>query len=284
MASDRQSRQAGSRPTTGGGERMTRATDDPAVNGRQFQAPIRNRYFYGKLLDSYHFERETGYLNRKRWLINRLVNGWGVVCGLDVVSAERHEHLFVQPGVAIDKAGREIIVPSPSRHVEIPSKVVEEAAETESADRHGWKKRRTTVHLVLCYHECLIEPTPAMTTECNGAERCEPGAVAERYRLEFRPGPAPRVPMACHEYDFPDVVSRRGIEYRLLAEWVTRACPEVPKDPCIPLANIRVWGEDRPGCGRDDIDIAVRPIVYSNDVLFLLLLSLLEEPEHRRTK
>ena len=82
-----------------------------ADDGGQLRSPVRNRYFYGKLLDTHHFELETAYLNHKRWLINRLVHGWGVVCGLDVNSARPHEAITVGPGMALDKCGREIIVP-----------------------------------------------------------------------------------------------------------------------------------------------------------------------------
>jgi len=39
---------------------------------------VRNRYFYGKLLDVFHFELEQNYLNAKRWLLTRLVTGYGV--------------------------------------------------------------------------------------------------------------------------------------------------------------------------------------------------------------
>lgn len=46
--------------------------------------PVRNKFFYGKLLDVLHLELETDYLNGKRWLLNRLVTGCGVVCGLNV--------------------------------------------------------------------------------------------------------------------------------------------------------------------------------------------------------
>ncbi len=42
----------------------------------------RNRYFYGKLLTVRDFEVEQRYHSGKRALLNRLVHGAGVVCGL----------------------------------------------------------------------------------------------------------------------------------------------------------------------------------------------------------
>ena len=38
------------------------------------RAPVRNNYFYGKLLDVFHLEMEQEYFNAKRHLLNRLAN------------------------------------------------------------------------------------------------------------------------------------------------------------------------------------------------------------------
>ncbi len=81
----------------------------------------RNNYYYGKLLTVRDYEDEQCYFNEKRWLINRMVNGWGVVCGLDVeripISKGPCEEIkydetkvLVKPGLAIDCCGREILV------------------------------------------------------------------------------------------------------------------------------------------------------------------------------
>ena len=42
----------------------------------------RNNYYYGKLMTVRDFLDEQRYFNEKRWLINRMISGWGVVCGL----------------------------------------------------------------------------------------------------------------------------------------------------------------------------------------------------------
>src|SRR6476620_8900546 len=81
---------------------------------------VRNRYFYGKMLDVLHFEMEQDYSNSKRWLLNRLVTGYGVVCGLDVQPAPEGRAVVVTSGVAIDRAGREIVVPRTSPPIDIP--------------------------------------------------------------------------------------------------------------------------------------------------------------------
>ena len=48
------------------------------------ETPERNRYFYGKLLDEASLRMEQSYFNQKRWMMNRLGLGSGVLCGLQV--------------------------------------------------------------------------------------------------------------------------------------------------------------------------------------------------------
>src|SRR5262249_52570807 len=81
-------------------------------------APVRNKYFYGKLLDVYHLELEQQYFTNKRWLLNRLVTGPGVVCGLRVELTDAG--VVILPGLAIDRCGREIIVAQPSKPQPLP--------------------------------------------------------------------------------------------------------------------------------------------------------------------
>lgn len=68
----------------------------------------RNRYFYGKLLTVRDFQMEQEYFNGKRFLMNRLVDGSGVVCGLQLKASR--DKVILSPGVAIDKSGKEIVV------------------------------------------------------------------------------------------------------------------------------------------------------------------------------
>lgn len=72
----------------------------------------RNEYFYGKLMSVNDFQIEQKYMNDKRRLINRLLHGCGVVCGLSVVQIDDCT-LSLEAGVALDFTGREIVVAVP---------------------------------------------------------------------------------------------------------------------------------------------------------------------------
>ncbi|MFH0957129.1 MAG: hypothetical protein V1897_00340, partial [Pseudomonadota bacterium] len=70
----------------------------------------RNRYFYGKLLTVRDFETEQNYFRGKDALINRIIHGGGIACGLEVTIQEDEPTIDISPGVAIDCCGREIVV------------------------------------------------------------------------------------------------------------------------------------------------------------------------------
>jgi hypothetical protein len=136
--------------------------------------------------------------------------------------------------------------------------------------------------VLICYHECESDPMPILAGDCGNAQPCAPSTIREQYKIAFKEGCAPPISFECR---IPEVASRRRIDYAALARWVSGTCPAPQEEPCIPLANIRLEGEHGHRCKPENIDITIRPIVYTNDLLFDLLLALLTDtPEHRRGK
>jgi hypothetical protein len=74
----------------------------------------RNRYFTGKYMTAREFWIDQKYFLSRHRLHNRLLHGWGIVCGLQVKPHPREEcadrWVIVTPGIAIDCCGREIIL------------------------------------------------------------------------------------------------------------------------------------------------------------------------------
>jgi hypothetical protein len=227
------------------------------------QRPVRNRYFFGKKLDVQHFELEQSYFNAKRWLLNRLVSGVGVVCGLNVVWAEpgKHEAILVKPGLAIDKWGRETIVVNDSA----PVKVAPPAPGSTNPDEENF------IYICIHYLECGADPVPTLIGECDGGQRCMPDSIQERYKISVRPGKAPELLNRCR---VPDLIRNDTgeIDYDVMARWVSESCPRCPDDPCIPLAELEFDANGH--C--INLDITVRPIVYTNDLLFEMILAMTE--------
>jgi hypothetical protein len=261
---------------------------------RSFTRP---RYFHGQLLGVHHFELQQTYDKCKQWMLNRLVSGFGVVCGLDVQVGDDDHSIVVMPGLALDRRGHEIVVPAQSRKVPLQPKSTPATtqdgtsgdASGGSGDGSGYSDTKNGrnegnggcdddwVHLVICYAECTTSPEPVLGGGCETSERCSPGAVREGYALRLDPGRAPEIPV---DSSIPNLMKGNTVNYRALAEWVSAPCDR-PVDTCVTLANIRLPSGDtrvEPG----DIDISVRPIVYSLDLLWELALALSHDTQNRR--
>ena len=148
-----------------------------------FGSPRRNHYFYSKLLDVPHLEMEQGYGRELRHLLNRTSLGAGVLCGLGV--GAREGLLRVLPGVAVDAAGREIVVPEPFT-------VDPWRAGTGCGPEHATEPldpdTRHEVTLCLAYHECLADWSPVHVSDCDPGPRSAPGTVVESFRAGVHEG------------------------------------------------------------------------------------------------
>jgi hypothetical protein len=246
---------------------------------------MQTRYFYGQRLDVRHFESEQNYVRGKLWMLNRLVHGFGVVCGLDVTLGDDRKSVVVQPGLALDKAGREIVVPCPTARLAIPAAEPEPApppgtappstdVPKECCDDHNW------VTVCVCFHACESDPEPVLAGSCDTTQKCAPGAIRERYKVIVKPGKVPPIRV---DGSIPDLLLGNRINYPALARWVSKPCPCVPDDTCIPLANVHRL----PAAGTietTDIDITIRPVVYGNDLLYEMILALTgADPQNRRS-
>lgn len=245
-----------------------------------FDELVRNRYYYGKMMDVYSFELETNYFLSVQRMLNRLVTGYGVICGLDVIKVKKENCIRISSGAAIDCLGRLVIVPETSRALAIPEHLLpgqkSRQVIQEKIARDECQSYEECIHVGLCYHECDSDPSPVLSGDCEGWGSCEAGAVRERYRVEFHAGEAKRPTMG--DTQLEDLVSRGRINYKELATWVTKECPTPQRDCCVPLANICLSLEDDKFVfTQDDIDITIRPIVYSNVLLRDLLNALLSE-------
>jgi hypothetical protein len=164
----------------------------------------RLRYFHGRALSALDLRREQAFHLEKDRLRNRLLHGWGIVCGLGVEIVPEPERdpcdegparltVLIDPGAAIDCDGNEIVVRRP-REVTIESLLRDNEVEE-------LRKEAATVYLTLCFHEELIDPArPLLTAGCEPVPECEYGRVCETYRIcatTTRPDPGPACEPCC---------------------------------------------------------------------------------------
>lgn len=257
---------------------------------RLLREPRRNKYFYGKRLDVQHFQMEQDYGKLKQWLLNRLTLGKGVLCGLDVSLSDGR--VCVEPGVAIDGLGREIIVPL--RYCLEPVVIDAGCCELHhpqpapgNAPAPGPARAVDGLFtLWLCYRECLTDHQPVLVSACGTRDECAAGTIVETFCLKFADGMAPPLedPDWCARLwgagdaplptDLPAEVqaaARAAMDSKrhLLCELFDEHCDPAEGDPCVPLALVQVKD------GQLALEeCLVRPCIYSNQRLLDLILCL----------
>ena len=258
--------------------------------------PVRNRYFYGKLLDADHLELEQRYFLERERLINRLTLGAGVLCGLGVEAGDGN--VVVSPGVAIDGLGREIVVERPV------------TVDPWALGENGHRATADLVVLLLCYHECEAEPAPVLVADCELREECVPSVVRERFLLraiafdEWKPS-GPDVPcevlrgkadggagglIGSHIPPIrvrgePEVAPAAGDRLPFTPHDLLRAAlfrhlpaPCAVGPECVPLGLVlRITQGD--ATAYTAFDFLARTTIYSNSVLLELILCLAERIE-----
>ncbi|MCM1495487.1 MAG: hypothetical protein NC089_06775 [Bacteroides sp.] len=125
----------------------------------------RNRYFYGKLLSVEDFQREQSYMNHKRRLLNRLLYGPGILCGMQVIEVDP-ESISIEMGVALDGFGREVVLEQPVlKRLSVLDGFQEHCVENENSG---------VLYLCIEYKEEETEPV-----HCIGASGNEAGNPLE---------------------------------------------------------------------------------------------------------
>ena len=152
----------------------------------KLKQPKSVKFFSGQLLNLADFELEKNYFNEKRHLLNRVIHGSGIVCGLEVKSVElTTESCICGPegnmetisrwiadisnGVALDCLGREIIVSKSDRYI------------ISGKDPH---QLSNNFGLYIKRKDHLTNPVPSVhVTSCD--EACCYSRITEDFELVF---------------------------------------------------------------------------------------------------
>jgi hypothetical protein len=160
----------------------------------------RNRYFTGKFMAARDFQAEQDYFLSRHRLHNRLLHGWGIVCGLEVKHHPDKERrpgsecalrwVIVNAGVAVDCCGRELTLPAQTAfELPLPRKRwdSDDAQQNNQSDNAppDENEMREPFLLVLRYGEEEVEQVPALFAEddCDPARK-QANRVREKARLD----------------------------------------------------------------------------------------------------
>ena len=142
----------------------------------------RNTYFNGKLLTERDFADEQAYLVGKDRLHNAMLHGEGTVCGLSVTAhpneACRRRYLVLEPGMALDCCGREIVV-TQRTVIDVDALIADQGLVLDPGSEQDLFVR-------VCYDECGDERVPLILPDCACADGdTAPNRIRESFRVSL---------------------------------------------------------------------------------------------------
>jgi hypothetical protein len=130
----------------------------------------RNNYFFGKQFTVRDLQQEQSYFNDKRHLINRMVLGWGVVCGSMFTGIGKSASWWLDQAWLWTCCGHEIVV-CENQYLSF---------DKNDDDCCLDDKQRPQGKFVLCleYHECNSEPIDFPAAGCDEKVRLSTTALS----------------------------------------------------------------------------------------------------------
>jgi hypothetical protein len=198
----------------------------------------RTRYFDGQLLAASDLAQDQLYFREKARRHNRMLHGWGVVCGLDVGGRPGTSDVVVAPGYAIDATGEEILIER-----EVTFDLCKEDRDgnavspcSDAADdpsRGAVQVDRTPdqpLYVAVGYAECYESPVPLAAGGSEGTT--ELSRVRESYAVKV----LTELPAT---YSLPTAsVRARRLGRAKPERQMSRACPEPPSEPWVIIADV----------------------------------------------
>lgn len=256
---------------------MSATTCKPGLFGLE-----RVRYYPRQLITADDMTQEQDYLRQRDRRHNRMLHGWGAVCGLVVEPAPDATHSWqvrVCPGYAVGPQGDEITVPD-----KVLFDLASGACEHEPCQPWPCPPSATAgaghiappVYLAIRHAECDSRPVRVHPLGCGCDEMlCEYSRVRDDYELKVLPElPASHVQQAALDLAW----------FATLKQWASSqqrgpvpvpACAPCHEDPWVVIARITLPPQPTTPLAAGNIDYLGRRALYSVQNLHLLALATL---------
>ena len=139
-------------------------------NNKQYHIVSRNNYFLGKLMTARDFFAEQEYFNSRRRLISKFMFGAGIIAGMSIFLVD-DKSFSLEPGLAIDYYGREIIVDQTCVRKLNLIKGFEDI------------KDKSEIYICIKYKEFLDESTFSVTSASNAENDKQFNRIKESFEL-----------------------------------------------------------------------------------------------------
>jgi hypothetical protein len=212
----------------------------------------RPRYFSGQLLGEADLTQEQLYFREKARRHNRMLHGWGIVCGLHIRTSATDGELRVEPGYALDPYGDEIVVEdevtvdicSEDDDGNAVSPCPEDDDDQRDRVRKEWLPGRP-LYLVIRYAECGTRPVPVgESMEYSRMRESFAVKVLTELPMSYRQPSPSREP---DSHPCPDSLAEPWV---ILAEVVLDSNLKVSKVDCVRHQRQVAFGQPRSD-GRD---------------------------------
>jgi hypothetical protein len=209
------------------------------------------RYFPRQLLTADDMRTEQAYFRQKQRRHNRLLHGWGVVCGLEVVADPATGPLVVNvcPGYALGPCGDEIYLADPFKldltHCTRPAgdpcvpKPAAAALAGAAADP------QPTLIVRIRYAECPTRPMRTLPAGCGCDETaCEYSRIRDGFEIQCIQKSALAAPLAAAPLAAAVPVAAvapvgKAAPAGKAAAAALTGCPPCPDDPWLLLASVQ---------------------------------------------
>jgi len=207
--------------------------------GSDLVALERTRYFPRQLIEPDDLTQDQVYFREKARRHNRMLHGWGIVCGAGVTGGDEPCKVTVKPGYVLGPYGDEIVI---DREV-----VFDACAEGTAVDPCGgvdpWcsdvRTRRApgeTLYLAIRATECATRPVRVTSCGCG----CEDSSCEySRVRDSFELAALSELPETYADFeDEPSLAGFMRIFQAFSCLGGPRACPPCPSSPWVILADL----------------------------------------------
>lgn len=212
---------------------------DLAVTDRICEGNIpsleRTRFFPRQLVTPDDLTQDQIYFRDKHRRHNRMLHGWGVVCGARVKAGKERCQVVVEHGYILGPYGDEIVIPEDITFdvcKEDPDGNVFSACGEPSdpwcRDVRAERRPNQVYYLAVRYDECRTRPVTAHAAACGCSE---PGCEYSRIRDSFSLKVLSELPNSHRDMQPPNLSQA----FRCTQG---RSCPPCPEEPWVILADL----------------------------------------------
>jgi hypothetical protein len=206
-------------------------------------ATERTRFFPGQMVGPDDFSQDQDYFRARMRRHNRLLHGWGIVCGASVAQTKKPCEVVVSSGFILGPQGDEILIEGDTT-VNLCAEDIDGNAPNDCVPADPWcsdvqvtRPANTTLYLAIRYAECPSRPvrSSGCGCGCNGGD-CEYSRIRDGFVIKVLSAP----PASYNGIKAPNT----NTVFACGAAG-SRICPPCPTDPWVILTDFTVAADGK---------------------------------------